>query len=96
VTTLITLITVWGVLTLAFVILLIYRSRLTKKETDWIPLADYARTAHAIEEQTASEKKAQKLTLPIRALGTASVVMVLVVLGFWLYMTINAPQAMPK
>ena len=95
-TTLTTLITVWGVLTLAFVILLIYRSRLTKTETDWIPLTDDEREEHAIEEQTIIEMKARKLTLPIRALGTASVVLVLVILGFWLYVAINTPPPMPK
>jgi beta-lactamase regulating signal transducer with metallopeptidase domain len=92
VTTLVTLITVWGVLTLAFVVLLIYRSRLTRKETDWIPLTGDEREERAIEEQTLIEMKARKLTLPIRALGTASVVMVLVILGFWLYVAINTPQ----
>lgn len=95
-TTLTTLITVWGVLTLAFVILLIYRSRLTRKETDWIPLTDDAREEHAIEEQTIIEMKTRKLTVPIRALGTASLVLVLVILGFWLYLAINTPPAMPK
>jgi hypothetical protein len=96
VTTLVYLVSVWGVLTLAFVILLIYRSRLTKKETDWIPLTDDAREERAIEEQTIIEMKARKLTLPIRALGTASVVLVLVILGFWLYVAINTPPPMPK
>lgn len=95
-TTLITLVSVWGVLTLAFVVLLIYRSRLTKKETDWIPLTDDAREEHAIEEQTIIEMRTRKLTLPIRALGTASVVLVLVILGFWLYVAINTPPPMPK
>ena len=88
--------TFWAVLTLAFVVLLIYRSRLTKKETDWIPLTDDAREDHAIEEQTIIEMKTRKLTLPIRALGTASVLMVLVILGFWLYVSINTPPPMPK
>lgn len=95
-TTLTILIAVWGVLTLALVILLIYRSRLTKTETDWIPLTDDEREQHAIDEQTVIEMKARKLTLPIRALGTASVVLVLFILGFWLYVAINTPPPMPK
>jgi len=94
--TLMVLVAVWAVITLAFVILLIYRSRLTKKETDWIPLTDDAREEHAIEEQTIIEMKARRLTLPIRALGTASVVVVLVILGLWLYVAINATPALPK
>jgi len=94
--TLIVLVAVWAVITLAFVILLIYRSRLTKKETDWIPLTDDAREEHAIEEQTIIEMKTRRLTLPIRALGTASVVVVLVILGLWLYVAINATPALPK
>lgn len=95
-TTLYTMIGVWGVLTLALVVLLIYRSQLTKTETDWIPLTDDAREDHAIEEQTMIEMKTRKLTVPIRALGTASVVLVLAILGFWLYVAINTPPPMPK
>lgn len=94
--TLTVLIAVWAVLTLAFVILLIYRSRLTKKETDWIPLTDDAREEHAIEEQTVIEMKARKLTLPIRLLGTASVLVVLVILGLWLYVSMITPPPMGK
>ena len=36
--TIMTLGSVWGVITVAFVALVIYRRSLTKKETDWIPL----------------------------------------------------------
>jgi heme/copper-type cytochrome/quinol oxidase subunit 2 len=38
---LITLGLVWGVITVAFVALVIYRRSLTKQESDWIPLTDY-------------------------------------------------------
>jgi len=95
-TTLMVLVALWAVITVGFVILLIYRSRLTRKETDWIPLTDDSREEHAIEEQTIIEMKTRRLTMPIRALGTASVLVVLVILGLWLYVSINAPPAMPK
>ncbi len=94
--TLYTLIAVWGVFTLAFVVLLVYRSRLTKNEADWIPLTDDAKEDHAIEEQTIIEMKTRKLTTPIRALGTASVVLVLVIVAYFLYVQINTPPPMPK
>ena len=45
---LITLGSVWGVITVAFVALVIYRRSLTKQESDWIPLTDYGKGDNAI------------------------------------------------
>jgi len=86
----------WGVITLAFVVLLIYRRNLTKQETDWIPLTDDAKEASAIQAQTVIEMKTRKLTLPIRALGTLSIVMLLVIVGFLLFHTLFTPPPMPQ
>jgi len=85
----------WGVITVVFCVLLIYRSRLTKGETDWIPLTDDAREEKAIQEQTIIEMKTHKLVVPIRALGTLSVVLLLVILGFWIYSGITTPPPTP-
>ena len=85
----------WGVVTIALVALLIYRSRLTKGETDWIPLTDDAKEEKAIQAQTASEMKTRKLALPIRALWTLFVLMLLVILGFWLYQGITTQPPPP-
>jgi hypothetical protein len=85
----------WGLVTIAFFALLMYRSRLTKQETAWISLTDDAREDRAIQAQTMIEMKARKLTLPIRALGTASVVILLAILGFWIYEGIMNPPPTP-
>ena len=89
------LIAVWAVVTICFFVLLIYRSRLTKGETDWIPLTDDMREEQAIRAQTIIEMKTKKLTLPIRVLGTVSVVMLLVILGFWVYQGVTTAPPVP-
>lgn len=86
---------VWGVITLGFVILLLYRRSLTKNESDWIPLTDDAKEDSAIQAQTIVEMKTKKLTVPIRTLGFLSLAMLLVIVGFWFYHTLITPPAMP-
>jgi len=87
----IVLFTIWAVITLLFLVLVVYRSRLTKKETDWIPLSDDAKEDQAIETQKVIEIKTHKITVPIRALGVLWVVMAVVVVGFWFYHGITTP-----
>ena len=87
---------IWGGITVIFLGLLFYRSRLTKNETDWIPLTDDAREDKAIQSQTITEKKVRRLTAPIRTLGAVSLVMLLVILGFWLYQGISTPPPLPQ
>jgi len=95
-TTLIVLGSVWAVITITFFALLMYRRGLVKQESDWIPLTDDAREDSAIQAQTVIEMKTKKLTVPIRALGTLSIVMLLVIVGFWVYLSIFTPPAMPQ
>jgi hypothetical protein len=90
------LIMVWGLVTIALVSLLVYRSRLEKQESDWIPLTDDEREDRAIRAQTMIEMKTQRLTLPIRALGTLSVALLLAIVGFWLYQGITTPPPPPQ
>jgi hypothetical protein len=40
--------------------------------------------------------KTNKLTVPIRALGTLSLVMLLVIVGFFLFHSLFTPPAMPQ
>ena len=87
---------VWGVITVAFVALLLYRRSLTKNESDWIPLTDDAKEDSAIQAQTIIEMKTRRLTVPIRALGTLSLIMLLVIVGFWLFQSIFTPPPMPQ
>ena len=86
----------WGVITIMFVVLLIYRRGLTKQESDWIPLTDDAKEDSAIQAQTVIEMKTNRLTVPIRTLGTLSLVMLLVIVGFWLFHTLFTPPPMPQ
>ena len=94
--TLIAMGSAWGVITITFVVLLLYRRSLTKQESDWIPLTDDAKEDSAIQAQTVIEMKTRKLTVPIRALGTLSLVMLLVIVGFWLFHSLFTPPPMPQ
>ncbi len=94
--TMIALCSAWIAITLVFVVLLLYRRSLVKKESDWIPLTDDAKEASAIQAQTVIEMKTNKLTVPIRTLGTLSLVMLLVIVGFWLFQTLFTPPPMPQ
>jgi len=95
-TVLIILSSIWAVITILFVILLLYRRSLTEHESDWIPLTDDAKEDSAIHSQEVIEMRSQKLTVPIRALGTISLVMLLVIVGFWLVHSILTPPPMPQ
>ena len=95
-TTLTALGSTWGIITVTFIILLLYRRSLTKKESDWIPLTDDAKEDSAIQAQTIIEMKTRKLTVPIRTLGTLSILMLLVIVGFVLFHTLFTPPAMPQ
>lgn len=94
--TLIAMSSAWALITVIFAILLIYRRSLTKRESAWIPLTDDAKEESAIQAQTIIEMKTRKLTIPIRALGCLSVVMLLVIVGFWLFHTLFTPPPMPQ
>jgi hypothetical protein len=94
--TVIVLGSVWGVITIVFVALLLYRRGLVNQESAWIPLTDDAREDKAIQAQTVIEMKTRKLTIPIRVLGTLSLVLLLVIVGFWLFHTLFTPPPMPQ
>ena len=79
------LFSVWGLVTLVFVALLVYRARMTSHDRDWIPLTNDAVEDRAIKAQAATEAKAEKLTWPIRSLFVLSILLLLVILGLWIY-----------
>ena len=89
--TLVLLFTIWAVITVLFLVLVVVRSRMTKKETDWIPLSNDAKEEQAIEAQNVSEMKAHRFAVPIRALGALWVVMAVVIVAFWFYHGITTP-----
>jgi hypothetical protein len=90
------LIGAWGLVTGALVVLIICRTRLESKESDWIPLTEDAREERAIEEQAALEKKAHKFDWPIRILGTLCALLLVGMLVFWLYQGITSPPPPPR
>jgi hypothetical protein len=94
--TLIAMISAWGVITIALVTLLLYRRSLIKQESDWIPLTDDAKEDTAIQAQSIIEMKTRRLTVPIRTLGTLSLILLLVTVGFWLFHALFTPPAMPQ
>lgn len=81
------LLIVWAGLTTLLVILLIYRSTLTMQEDDQLFLDDTA--SHMQQEQTALLKKLQTLQTPVRLLGGASGLLILVIFGLWLWQGLN-------
>jgi hypothetical protein len=90
------LIGVWGLITGALIVLYVCRSRLESRETDWIPLTDDAREDKAIQEQQVIEKKAHKFDLPIRVLGVLSVVLLLSIVGYFLYSGVTTQPPPPQ
>lgn len=89
--TMIALFAIWGLVTVLFLVLVFYRSRISKKETDWIPLSGAAKEDKVIEAQRLTEMKVKKLDFPIHALGAAWVVILFVIAGFWFYHGITTP-----
>lgn len=90
------LIGAWGLITGALIVLYVCRSRLESKETDWIPLTDDALEDKAIQEQKVIEKKAHKFDWPIRVLGVLSVVLLLSIVGYFLYHGVTTPPPPPQ
>ena len=86
---------VWALVTVVLIALLVYRSRLTRQESDWIDLTDDEREERAIQTQTMIEKKTQKLTWPIRGLSALSAALLLLMLGVWVYQGISSQPPKP-
>lgn len=77
------LLTLWAVLTIALVILLIYRSALAMHEDDQIFL-DSAES-HLEEEQQQLTVKMNRVRPLVNILGTCSGLLILVMAGLWLW-----------
>jgi cell division protein FtsL len=77
------LLTVWGVLTAILVVLLIYRSTLTMREDDQLFLDQSE--SHMEKEQQELIIRLNKISVPVRLLGGASGLLILIIAGLWLY-----------
>lgn len=78
-----TLLIAWGVVTAALIILMIYRGALSSREDDQLFL-DAAEEGIA-REQRALVARIDKLGRPITALIVVSSVLLVVIVGLWLY-----------
>ena len=77
------LLIVWGILTAILVILLIYRSTLTMREDDQLFLDQSE--SHMEKEQQELIARVQKVNVPVRILGGASGLLILIIAGMWVY-----------
>jgi len=81
---------VWGVFTVGLIILLIYRSTLTMHEDEQLYLDDA--NSHLQQEQTELLVKVNRLTKPVWVFGAGSGLLLLVLLGMFIYQGLNAVQ----
>jgi hypothetical protein len=77
------LLSVWGVLTGALIILLIYRGTLNMHEDDQLFLNDSESQLQI--EQTELMQRMNRITPMVRMLGAASALLVLVIAGLWIW-----------
>ena len=82
------LIVVWAVITVALIIVLIYRSTLSMHEDDQLFLDDSTSNLRLEQEELLS--KMRKVTPLVRILGAASGLLILVIAGIALWQRMNA------
>ncbi len=81
--TLTMLLMVWGGLTAVLVVLLIYRGTLLMKEEDQLFLDNSE--SHMQAEQQEIIARVNKVNWPVRILGGASGLLILIIAGLWIY-----------
>jgi hypothetical protein len=81
------LIVVWAVITVALIIVLIYRSTLSMHEDDQLFLDDSTSNLRAEQEQLLSRMR--QVTPIVRILGAASGLLILVIAGMALWQRMN-------
>ena len=82
-----TLLIVWAVITAALIIVLIYRSTLTIHEDDQLFIDESE--SHMQKEQAIILERLTQLNWPLRILGGASGVLILIIFGIWLWQGLN-------
>ncbi len=88
--TLTSLLIIWGVLTGVLIILLIYRSTLAMHEDDQLFLNESE--SHMQVEQQEVIARLNKVNLPVRILGGASGLLILIIAGMWIYEGLSRVQ----
>jgi beta-lactamase regulating signal transducer with metallopeptidase domain len=84
------MLTVWGVLTVALVVLLIYRSTLTMHEDDQLFLDESE--SHMEKEHVQLMQKVDRINPFVKWLGAASGLLILVIAGVALYQQLTVIQ----
>jgi hypothetical protein len=84
------LLIVWGALTALLVILLIYRSTLSIHDEDQLYLSEAE--AHMQAEQDEAHARIARTVLPMRVLGSACGLLILVIAGLWVYQGMSRVQ----
>ncbi len=77
------LLIVWGIVTAALVIVVIYRGTLSLHEDDQLFLGDSE--AHLAKEQQLLMARLRRLTPVVRLLGVASCVLILLIATLWIW-----------
>jgi len=80
---------VLAIMLVALTILVIYRSTLENHEDDQLFLS--AGESHMAKEQEELQQKMNKIEPMVRWLGAASAVLLLAIVGMWLYTAFNRP-----
>jgi hypothetical protein len=80
----------WGVVTGIFLILLFYRSALTRQEDDQL-FIDESSSSKATEQQQLIAK-VNKISPLVKGVGATSGVMILVIAGWAVYLGLNSVQ----
>ncbi|HZR65754.1 MAG TPA: hypothetical protein VFA85_11445 [Terriglobales bacterium] len=87
--TLFELLIAWGVLTATLIALLIYRGTLTMQEDDQLFLGESE--SHMAREQVEIMNRVNRLGPFVKALGTASAVLILAIAGVAIYQGLTQP-----
>jgi hypothetical protein len=88
--TLTTLLVVWGAITAVLIILLIYRSTLSMREDDQLFLDESE--SHMQAEQQQVIARLNQVAWPVRILGGASGLLILIIAGLWIYQGLTQAQ----
>lgn len=82
------LLILWAAITVVLVVLLIYRSTLSMQESDQL-FIDVSES-HMAKEQALVLRRLERLQWPLRFLGGASGLLILLILGIWLWRGLTA------
>jgi hypothetical protein len=81
------LLVIWGIVTAVLVVLLIYRSTISMREDDQLFIDDSG--SHMQVEQQVIISRLNQLRMPLRIMGAASGLLILLIFGLWIWRGLN-------